>query len=73
MDNFDYNICMKAVENINDDIDIPYSIRLDNSYVCIIDYVLEEEDWKCLHKCEYNNSMLLALQHSLLYIMENEK
>ena len=37
-DKLDYNICMKAVENINDDIHIGYAIIMDNGYVVLSDY-----------------------------------
>ena len=68
----DFNICMKAVENINDgklcfinlNVNVWEVWKRDNTNL----YCIEEE---CAVP-EYG-SMLIALQHALLYIMESEK
>ena len=66
----DFNICMKAVESINaEDI---YIIEMCEDWWCVMKRGKNLE-WKYFRKKEYDNSMLIALQHALLYIMENEK
>ena len=70
----DYNILMKAVENINKDKSI-YMIEIgSNSWSVVYDYYnpLEHNLKYFSNAVDYDNSMLIALQHALLYIMENE-